>query len=481
MVQYGTFLHRRLTSCVFLIILGVSINSYAKVLWSDSGPIQVCNNGDGVDILRGACEAQDDSSSATMFFKFTVDPLTDITYDIKELYEAGLVLCDNGKERLGIGNGLAAHAYSAFNTEGQGLFWAPPSQKKGTGERDLNARFNESMAEMVDRPRRGIKRTFVYKIQFVPDGNDLVTVWIQPNLGVDNSESTQLPDQTTSFKANASFNEVRLIHRGGGEGWIFTDLAIATSFSDFVPVPWWQKPWVVGLILLLSLGSIGGVVALYERVRARRQIRSLEQERALEQERTRIARDLHDEVGAGLTALMLMCESLKQTEDTGSDTNRRLDDVLRSCSELADTMAEIIWAVNPDEDTVQNLVGYLSNFLQGFLETSSIRCRINIPSEIPDLKVSSKVRHNLFLAVKEAVNNSVKHATPSLIVLSADCSADKLYLEVTDDGCGFDVECANGQGNGLGNLRQRLEVIGGRIVIESSPGKGTVVRLIYSF
>jgi signal transduction histidine kinase len=408
-----------------------------------------------------------------------VDPLSDMAVKQKEPFLAGLVFSDRGTERLGVGNGWHPHAYSAFSPSGQSLAQTAALQG-GTNEQfiDLNTAFKGSKGGLTEFPRRGVVRTFVIKVQFVPGGDDLVTIWFQPDLTPGNSEFSQLSGQATRFPANASFDELRLIHRGGGEGWRFSDLAVATSFDDFVASQFWERAWFISLVAVAVLGGIGLSIRLVERRRARRQLERLERQHALDSERGRIAQDLHDDVGAGLTEVMLMGEAVERAAASQPELKQRAAQMLDRIRLLVGTMDQIVWAVNPEKDTVAALVGYLSNYAQSFLEPGSIRCRLDVPTALPDLALASPVRHGLFLAVKEALNNAVKHSGASEVWLRVNCSAVELRLEVEDNGRGFDVAQAEGTGNGLRNLRRRMEAVGGRTELRSAPGQGTTARFV---
>jgi ligand-binding sensor domain-containing protein/signal transduction histidine kinase len=201
----------------------------AVVLWSDLNAVTVTNNGPGIDLLNGAVK-RDDRANDTLYFKFHVDPMSDAA---TEPYFAALELYDGDNERLGIGNALEAWGYSAF-------FQSGPPTNSGAGRPyiDLHSAHPDASANgsapEYQLPRRGVGVTLVFKVQFVPDGDDLVTVWLNPDLGPGATEAEQPETLTTRFNADASFDELRLRHGGNGDGWTFSDLAIATSFNDFI-------------------------------------------------------------------------------------------------------------------------------------------------------------------------------------------------------------------------------------------------------
>ena len=214
-----------------LMALALATRSSAVILWNDPDMTLVRENGTGTDILGGAVK-RDDSANDTLYFKFHVDPLSDTE---TEEYFAGFELFEGDSERLGIGNAMKAWAYSAF-------FRADETGGSNSlaGYIDLHSSRPEfptgGASGSYQNPRRGVSATIVFKIQYVPGEDDLVTVWLNPDLGPGANEAYQPESLTTRFNAIAGFDEIRLRHAGGGGGWAFSDLAIATSFSDFVDV-----------------------------------------------------------------------------------------------------------------------------------------------------------------------------------------------------------------------------------------------------
>jgi ligand-binding sensor domain-containing protein/signal transduction histidine kinase len=223
-------------SALLCISFGFATPAHAVIVWSDLGATLAHDTGAGssfltgsaMDILGGAVKA-DDSSSNTLYFKFHVDPLSDVS---TEKYFAGLQLYEGDVDRLGVGNSWEAYAYSAFNASETG------ESNRISGDFDLHSSRREPSGLgsffQYELPRRGIECTIVFKIQYVPHGDDVVTVWLNPDLSPGASEKNQAKELTTQFRANASFNQIRLRHAGGGNGWTFSDIAIATEFRDFV-------------------------------------------------------------------------------------------------------------------------------------------------------------------------------------------------------------------------------------------------------
>ncbi len=210
--------------------LAFAIPSRAVILWNAPDPMLVHETGAGRDIL-GSAVKRDDSANDTLYFKFHVDPSSDM--DTEE-YSAAFELFEGDAEHLGIGNAMKAWAYSAF-------FHADEAGESNNlaGYTDLHTSKPEvagGASGSYQYPRRGVGVTIVFKVQYVPGEDDLVTVWLNPDLGPGANEVYQPESLTTQFNANARFDEIRLRHAGGGGGWTFSDMAIATSFTDFVDV-----------------------------------------------------------------------------------------------------------------------------------------------------------------------------------------------------------------------------------------------------
>jgi len=219
--------------------------------------------------------------------------------------------------------------------------------------------------------------------------------------------------------------------------------------------------------------------------RLRAQVRVLEQQAALQRERARIAKDIHDDIGAGLTQITLLSELGRREPGQAVPQLERISDAAR---DLTRAMDEIVWAVDPQRDTLASLMDYVSAYAEDFLRAAGIRCRMDFPAALPNMSVDAELRYNLFLALKEVLNNIVKHSEASEVRLHLDLDAKGFSLVVEDNGHGF---AANGRasaspdriqsGLGLPNLRKRLEAVGGECLMQSAPGKGTRVEMSVAF
>ncbi len=232
---------------------------------------------------------------------------------------------------------------------------------------------------------------------------------------------------------------------------------------------------VVGGLVLI--GSVAISVWRWERIRSHRRMRKLEIQRAMESVRHRIARDIHDDLGSGLTEISLLCDNLRLDGDDPATVQTTVQRIAERARVLTHQIDEVVWAINPHTDTLEGLVTYLNEYAQGALTMAGIRCRLNTAPELPHLELPTHVRHSLFRAAKEALNNSVKHARPTEVTITIEPRNNELVFLIQDNGCGFDTNDTLKHGNGLKNIRQRLEEIGGRCKIESAIGQGTSVCL----
>jgi signal transduction histidine kinase/ligand-binding sensor domain-containing protein len=247
----------------------------------------------------------------------------------------------------------------------------------------------------------------------------------------------------------------------------------------------WQTPWFRALAWGAVVVVSGGLVWFAMRRRMLRKLARLEQQRALEHERARIASDMHDDLGAHLTRISMLSESARTDLTNAEQAAVNLNQIYDISHELTRAMDEIVWAVNPRHDTLEGLASYLEIFAQDLLAAAGIRCRLDIPIALPPWRLTSDVRHNLFLALKEALHNVVKHSAATETSIRLTIGTDSFELIIKDDGRGFspsvrwesppDGPSRLSAGNGLGNMTHRLAEIHGRCQIQSAPGQGTEV------
>ncbi|HEY2081828.1 MAG TPA: histidine kinase dimerization/phosphoacceptor domain-containing protein, partial [Verrucomicrobiae bacterium] len=328
------------------------------VLWSHPETIAVCNTGQGEDILHGEIKPHAFNSSGTLYFRVLADPISDTAAKVISEFEAGFFLVEKGREHLGIGDARGAMAYSIVNV---------PTSPKGYQD------FNSSSPDPpfnYEYMRAGTPRYLVLKIEYIPGQDARVTAWLNPDLSMGATEFNQPTNRVVHFEANANFDEFRLIHRGYGGGWKFSQMMVASSFEDLLIPRFWQQKWFLAGVVIGLLIIVAGSVLLVERRRALGQIQRLERERAVASERTRIARDIHDEVGAELAQIGLLADmggesEIKQESD-------RFFQIARRARHIVAVMDEIVWAVNPKNDNLTRLADYLCQVADDFFTDSPV-------------------------------------------------------------------------------------------------------------
>jgi signal transduction histidine kinase/ligand-binding sensor domain-containing protein len=254
---------------------------------------------------------------------------------------------------------------------------------------------------------------------------------------------------------------------------------------DFAVRPhFYQTAW---FLILAAAGALGGVVFAARKIvtaKYRRQLARLQQQHAVERDRARIAKDIHDDVGAGLTQITLLTELARREPER---VGKHLDRIAGSARQLTRAMDEIVWAVDPQHDTLDGLMDYISAYAEDYLRTAGIRCRMDLPVTLPAARVEAELRYNLFLALKETLNNVVKHAQATGVWLRLRIEPNTFTLIVEDNGRGIPVAGGSGAagiradriaaGSGLANLEKRLAAVAGRCEIHSQPGHGTRVEM----
>jgi signal transduction histidine kinase len=249
-------------------------------------------------------------------------------------------------------------------------------------------------------------------------------------------------------------------------------------------------PWWTLRRLLAAIGLLVGILAvalvwirqlhrlveqrttqLKQEVLARERI---EQQRAIESERARIARDLHDDLGSSLTEISMLADAGAGRPPTMERAGPRFQAIGAKARAIVNALDVIVWLVNPHKDFLPFLISYLGSYVEDYLSPSGIGCRVKVPAEVPSIKLAADFRHNLFLAVKESLNNVVRHAHATEVVVEIAVNGQELEIKVADNGCGFDPGRPT-EGNGLANYEGRLGAIGGRCQIRSQPGSGSEI------
>jgi signal transduction histidine kinase len=257
--------------------------------------------------------------------------------------------------------------------------------------------------------------------------------------------------------------------------WSEKPASISISVSPYV----WQNWWAIGGVTTALLAAFGGTIRLIEGKRSRLRLERIEHERALERERTRIARDLHDEMGAKLCRISFLSEHARNNTGASADAQRQIASISEASREVLHSLDQIVWAVNPKNDSLEHLVSYVGQYVQDYFSMTGIECCLDVAPQFPPYPLPSQVRHHLFLAAREALTNILKHSGATQARIRMFCEHSTFIFTAADNGAGFDPESAStpDAGNGLRNMQQRLEVISGSCTIVSIPRRGTTVTL----
>jgi signal transduction histidine kinase len=213
---------------------------------------------------------------------------------------------------------------------------------------------------------------------------------------------------------------------------------------------------------------------------------AFERQQALERERSRIARDMHDGLGSSMVKIAMLGDLLEdnlrtehprdpnphpagkqQREQVRSQAQR----LTAAARQVVREMDEVVWTINPKNDTLENLAGYIGQFAREHFADTGIECHLEIPTQMPDLMLTAEVRHNLFMAAKEGLNNILRHAEASEIWVHLQADPFELTLSIRDNGRGLGTGPSPRVGHGRANMEDRLNRIGGRLMIESPIGQ----------
>jgi signal transduction histidine kinase len=270
--------------------------------------------------------------------------------------------------------------------------------------------------------------------------------------------------------------EFRVLACNNAGVWNETGAALVLVVSPF----FWQTWWFRALTLTMFTAGVVAVVRYVSFRRLRARMRQLEQQAALQKERVRIARDMHDEVGAKLTRLSLLSDMASAQQELPPAARGEVKEISDTARETIRSFEEIVWAVNPRNDTLADLTHYLCRYAEDFFDGTAVQCAFDLPDEIPSVALPTEARHQIFLAAKEALNNVLKHARARQVRIQVTLGKGEFEIGIEDDGSGFDSGAPGkraGGGNGLDNMRERLRSVGGRFECHSQPGHGT--RIVF--
>jgi ligand-binding sensor domain-containing protein/signal transduction histidine kinase len=267
--------------------------------------------------------------------------------------------------------------------------------------------------------------------------------------------------------------QFQVVANCGTSAWSQSAEALVVTVLPYYWQTWWFRfaGWLAGVL------AVSGSAAGWLRHRQKLRLRALERQHAVEQERARIAQDMHDELGSRLTKAGMITGMIGRDLAQAPLPQQRLQTLHETLGEITTAMDELVWAVNPKRDTLDGLANYITRFAQEFFAATPISCVLNVPADLPAATLTAQVRHNLFLAFKEALNNAGRHSGATEVIITIEASGGRLCLEISDNGKGFSTGGIRAGARGLENMRDRLTSIGGRCRLNSIPGRGTTVTL----
>ena len=242
-------------------------------------------------------------------------------------------------------------------------------------------------------------------------------------------------------------------------------------FHFSIATIWYRQWWFRLLVALAIIATVLLIVRAYYLRKLEKQKALLEKEKALDEERIRIAADMHDDVGAGLSRIRYITTAMKEGKEHADEN---INKILALSDESVEKMNEIIWSLNQGNQPLQELIYHIRSQSAEMVSNADIEFACTMPDDMPDLNMDWKQTRNIYLLVKEAVNNAIKHAAAANISIAFNIN-HSLNICVKDDGRGFNENEVRKQGNGLLNYKKRVEILGGTYTLETEEGKGTVL------
>lgn len=260
----------------------------------------------------------------------------------------------------------------------------------------------------------------------------------------------------------------------------------AGASMAFVVLPFfWETWWFKTFLIATVCGVLALAVTLWLRHRHRLELERLERVHEMERERTRIARDMHDEIGSKLARISFLSEMVNGEAKSAHQPDGVVESLSKTARELLQSLDRMLWAVNPRNDSLERLSAYLNRYAAEYFQNTAVRCRLAFPENLPAVQLSAETRHNIFLAFEEALANTLKHSAATQVSAELACHNGTIEISIADNGRGFNVEAqavaANrktGEHLGLSGMAERLRLLGGECQITSSLGSGTLVRFL---
>lgn len=243
--------------------------------------------------------------------------------------------------------------------------------------------------------------------------------------------------------------------------------------------PFWISGWFIAISIMGVVVIITLILFVVMRMNYQRKLRKLRMQQELDKVRQRISRDIHDEIGAGLTRIALSGDLMSQRIATDDAQYEKLKTIAGTARELSQSMKEVVWSVNPHYDNLDHMAAYFRSYVAGVAENGDLRFVYTADEQWPDIQVNPETRRNLLLILKESISNAVKYSQATELRLELHWKNNQFSMLIADNGKGFDLQAAEGvNSNGLRNIRQRAEASGCIATITSSPQNGTSIGIV---
>lgn len=331
--------------------------------------------------------------------------------------------------------------------------------------------------------------TQIKNVELPFDNNNIAFTFI----GIDyqnadrNNYKIRLEGQDAQWINNGTLNFIRYSALKPGK---YTFKAMSANADGFwskpetlmhltILPPWWQTWWFYTIAYATILIAMFFMIRFFATIKLKNQLRKLEKLEAINQERTRISQDMHDDLGSGLTKIAITAQLLKSNMTDTLAIAKHIDKMNQTATDLLDNMGHIIWAMNANNDTLDNFLAYTRTYIANFAEDIGLPVKIQFEKVNDTIPLNQILRRNLFLVVKETFNNIAKYANATHVTVSFSETNTTYTLTIHDNGVGFDPNNSRAFGNGLYNMRKRMADINGTFQLTSEIGKGTTTILIW--
>ncbi|MGM0589621.1 MAG: two-component regulator propeller domain-containing protein [Bacteroidota bacterium] len=253
--------------------------------------------------------------------------------------------------------------------------------------------------------------------------------------------------------------------------------ANAAILGVVVSPPFWMTAWFRFSMILLAASSLAAIVWYISQRKQRRKVRQLEYKMAVNKERLRISRDMHDDLGGRLTQIHMMSQFATGNNSYPDEIKQQFSEISQEAREVIQNFSEIVWSLNPQNDTLDNLVDFMVQYSENFCRRVEIQCRIYADEHVPEIEITSNSRHYLLSVLKEALNNAAKYAQCSVIEIHFTLNDGRFLMTISDNGIGFDRTKVRRSGQGLESMESRVRSIGGTFKLNTARREGTAINV----